>query len=123
MDWDGDGRANELDEWIELYNAGSEPTDLSGWLLQAAANEIGYRIPDGTLLDRNAFLVLYRKETGIVLEDGGGTVRLLEASGQLVDAVTFGAVGADANYYRSEAGPWFIGRLPSPGAPNVELIP
>ena len=33
MDWDGDGRANELDEWIELYNASTESIALDGMYL------------------------------------------------------------------------------------------
>jgi hypothetical protein len=33
VDADGDGVPDELDEWIELYNAGSIAASLGGWLL------------------------------------------------------------------------------------------
>lgn len=33
--------------------------------------------------------------------------------------VTFGEVGADASYDRSETGSWAISTLPSPGRPNA----
>jgi hypothetical protein len=123
-DWDGNGTADELDEWIELYNAGTAPINLSGWLLDDAEDgSAPYPTPAGVVLEPGAFLVLYRQKTGIVLDDGGDTVRLLDASGQAVDAVTFGAVGADASYNRSESGSWYVGPLPSPGAPNIAPLP
>jgi hypothetical protein len=123
-DWDKDGTADELDEWIELYNAGTAPLDLSGWLLDDAEDgSAPYQIPTGTALEPGAFLVLYRQTTGIILDDGGDTVRLLDPSGQVVDAVTFGEVGADASYNRSESGSWYVDPLPSPGAPNAVPMP
>jgi len=119
IDWDQDGTANELDEWIELYNAGTSAVDLGGWTLGAEKGSAPYLIPISVTLKPGAFLVLYRQETGIALADGGDTVRLLETSGQLVDAVTFGPLDPDSSYNRSEAGDWHTSWLPTPGAPNV----
>jgi hypothetical protein len=123
-DWDQDGTGNELDEWVELHNAGTTTVDLGGWLLDDAESDSSpYALPAGTILEPGAFLVLYRQETGIVLDDGGDTVRLLDPSGQVADAVTFGEVGAGASYNRSDSGDWYIALLPSPGAPNVAPVP
>lgn len=78
-DWDGNGVADERDEWVELYNAGTASIDLSNWFLDDAEGESDpYQIPDGTVLEPGAFLVLYQQETGIVLGDGGDTARLLD---------------------------------------------
>jgi hypothetical protein len=66
---------------------------------------------------------LYRQQTGIILDDDGDTVRLLDPSSQVVDAVTFGEIAADVSYNRSESDSWYIGPLPSPGAPNVSPVP
>jgi hypothetical protein len=119
-DWDGNGVVDELDEWIELYNVGPGPADLGGWLLDGTKDgSAPYRIPDGTVLEPRAFLVLHRQGTGIALEDSGDTLHFLEPSGQVWDAVTFGEIGADASYNRSESGGWAISTLPSPGAPNA----
>jgi hypothetical protein len=119
-DWDQDGVADELDEWIELYNAGTSAVDLGGWSLDdAEASDAAYVLPAGVTLEPGAFLVLYRQETGISLDDDGDTVRLLDASGELVGTVTFGPLDADASYSRAEAGDWHTSLLPSPGAPNA----
>ena len=80
------------------------------------------RSPCDAVLGPGAFLVLYRQKTGIVLENGGDTVRLLDTSGREVDTVTFPEVGADASYNRSESGSWYASPLPSPDALNTVLV-
>jgi hypothetical protein len=122
-DWDGDGTANELDEWVELYNAGPVPVDLAGWQVADGAvdSSTPYRIAADMVLDPGAFLVLYRQKTGLELGDGGDTVRLLDPAGQVVDSVTFGEIGADASYARGRAGGWYVTPLPTPGAKPVPV--
>lgn len=49
---DGDG---ESSDWIELYNAGPGPVDLSGWSLTDSANNLNkWEFPAGTTLAQNA---------------------------------------------------------------------
>jgi hypothetical protein len=97
---------------------------LGGWTLDdAEEGNASYVLPAGVALDPGAFLVLYRQETGICLDDGGDTVRLLDALGQVVDAVTFGPLESDTSYSRSELGDWRASLLPSPGAPNASAAP
>ncbi|MGC8838334.1 MAG: carbohydrate binding domain-containing protein, partial [Anaerolineae bacterium] len=38
VDWNGDGQANADDEWIELYNLGTQPVDLGQWMLDDVAD-------------------------------------------------------------------------------------
>jgi hypothetical protein len=72
------------DEWIELYNSGSEPVDLTGWTLQAA---------DGT-----PAIDIASKATGPVII-GPGNFFLLERTdddtvpGIAADAIYTGALG------------------------------
>jgi hypothetical protein len=123
-DWDGNGIADELDEWIELYNAGTTQVDLGRWLIDNAQNgSAAYQIPAGVVLDPGAFLVLHRQKTGIILHDDGGKVRLVDTSGRVVDEVTFGTVDADASYNLSESGSWYVSPLPSPGMLNTIPMP
>jgi hypothetical protein len=123
-DWDGDGTADERDEWIELYNGGATAVDLGGWILEGAAKAdpvkpISYVIPAGTVIQPGGYLVLYRKDTGIVLDDGGNAVQLVSAQGKIVDATIFNTVKADTSYGRGANGTWYRHLTPSPGKPNV----
>ena len=50
-------------EWVELYNAGSSPVDLSLWIFTddtgyAYNNEGNFTIPNGTQIDPGGFLIL-----------------------------------------------------------------
>lgn len=122
MDWNGDGVADAEDEWIEIRSRSSSETDLSGWKLQSRATEArSYRIAEDTVLRPNGFLVLYRSETGVALNDGGDTVALYTERGDLVDRVGFGELPADASYSRVEEDgeTWEISPFPSPGLPNA----
>ena len=124
VDWDEDGTADDLDEWIELYNAGTTAIDLGGWSLDDGVDDTApYLIPEGTVLEPGTFVVFYRQETGIVLEDGGGEVRLIGSDGAVMDSVVFGALAADSSYSRDEAGDWHYDWPPSPGEPNLPSQP
>jgi len=43
------------DEYLELYNKGTEPIDVSGWKLSSG---ISYTIPDGTIIPADGYLVI-----------------------------------------------------------------
>jgi hypothetical protein len=124
VDWDGNGTADNRDEWIELYNAGSTVVDLSGWFLDdAEGDSTSYRIPAGTVLQPGAFAVFYRQETGLTLNDDGDEGRLLKPNGDVMDAVVFGELATGASYSRGRQGTWHANWPPSPGAPNIPPRP
>ena len=43
------------EEWIELYNRGSQPVDLSGWTLEGG---VRYEMPAGTMIGAGEYLVI-----------------------------------------------------------------
>jgi hypothetical protein len=123
-DWDGDGNADELDEWIEIYNAGETAVDVGNWLIDSGSDrDVMYSLPVETVLGPGEYLVLYRQKTGIALNDGGGSIKLLASDGVVVDAVAFGEVDAGASYSRDDGGTWYVSLLPSPGSANVGAVP
>jgi hypothetical protein len=124
VDVDGDGVPDELDEWIELYNAGSTAVSLGGWLLDdGEGGSAPYQIPEAVVLQPGAFAVFGGQETRIVLDDSGDTVRLSASEGTVVDAVTFGPLAPNASYSRGEDGTWHTDWPPSPGRPNLPYLP
>jgi hypothetical protein len=120
IDWDRDGTTGPLDEWIELHNSGPVAVDISGWSLRSAGSgRSAYRLPKGTIMSPGAFAVFFRRETGLVLEDGGDEVRVVAGGGTVVDVVAFGALAPDASYSRGSPGVWHAGWPPSPYTVNL----
>jgi hypothetical protein len=120
-DWDGDGKADEQDEWIELYNAGTDTVELGGWAIGNGVDT--YLLPAETVLRPGALVVFFQKQTGIPLGDSGGVVQLIGATAEVVDSVTYGALGPDASYSRDETGAWHSDWPPSPGRVNAPSGP
>ena len=99
-------------DWVELYNPTDTPIELSGYQLQDNDDSHLYVFPDGIALEGGAFWVLEGKNSeneftfpfGLGGED---SVRLLDASGDLVDEVSW--LDGDAPAGRS------LGRYPDGG--------
>jgi hypothetical protein len=124
VDWDGDGKANAADEWIELINATGRPVDLSGWRLETGrGGGTIYRIPRRTVLRAGAILIFYQRQTRLRLEDVGGLIRLVDRGGKVADSVRYGALGPDASYGRVAKNVWHGDWPPSPGTPNGPAAP
>jgi hypothetical protein len=95
--------AEDVHEFVELQNAGASAVDLGGWALSGA---VDFTFPAGTTLPAGAFKVVAknvgRLQTvygiggalgpfGGKLSNRGDTVRLKDAAGGTVDAVTYSA--------------------------------
>ncbi len=92
---------DRLDEWIELFNAGDEPVDLSSWRLSEG---VFYTFEDGTRIPAGAHLVVcadverIQQRYGLEhvagnwtdeLSDGGERIALVDREGAEVDALTY----------------------------------
>ena len=88
-------------EFVELYNRGSEPLDLTGFRF---TNGIRYAFPDGLVIPTGGYVVVaedpsllaehYSFEQALgpysgQLADSGETLRLVDARGNLVDEVRY----------------------------------
>jgi hypothetical protein len=113
-----DGIIGEPDEWVELYNGGAITVDLGGWSLDDGEGSEPYWIPAGTLVPSGVFALFHGQVTGLVLDDTGDIVRLLDFNGAVVDAVAFGQLAPNASYSRDDFGTWHTDWSPSPGARN-----
>ena len=70
-------------EWVELYNPLASPVNLSYFLLE------DYLIPYGTVIPAKSWLVFYRPQTGIALNNTGDSVKLFFPDGLLADETNF----------------------------------
>ncbi len=92
-------------EWIELYNAGTNAVDLTGWRLTKGVSFTftNLTIPVGGYLvvaaDQAVFATNYPGVTNVVgnwtgkLRNSGDTIELHDATGQQVDSVTYANEG------------------------------
>ncbi len=124
-DWNGDGKINPGDEYIELINHGVINVNLNNYSLDDEVN-IGsapYKLPSITIRPGQR-IVFYGSETGLLLSDGGDGVRLLKPNGQLMDAFNYTTVGyPDQAYCRlpddGGADDWNNSCYPTPGLRNA----
>jgi hypothetical protein len=88
-------------EWIELYNAGTEDIDLGNWSLD---DEDGGSSPHvfaaDTVIEAQDFLVVYRTESDLALNNDADTVRLFNFEGTLQEEVTYESAPEGQSYAR-----------------------
>lgn len=109
-------KTHDPDDWIELYNSGAEPLDLSGYQLKDSDDSHFFSIPPATTLREGAYLVICRDSTkfravyphvaAVIgnfpfgLAGDGDRVRLYNANSVLQGFVVYGVVAPwplDAN--------------------------
>ena len=124
-DWNKDGKANAGNEYIELYNnRGDASVDLSNWILDdAMGSSPPYTIPAGAAIAPKGFLVFFRSQTGVELDDAGDTVRLSRPGSPanvVVDVFEYSNSRPDVPYSRTPdgTGSFTRGFTPTPGFAN-----
>jgi len=86
---------NTSDQWIELYNNGSEAVSLNLWKIeQTNGDKKSFTLNASAVIQSKNFLVLTGGQTGIVLDRNGDTVKLINDQNTLVDSQSyFGVIG------------------------------
>lgn len=117
-------------DWIELYNAGTEAVDLSGWgLSDSAGRPRKWQFPSGTTIAPGQYLGVLltdKQVSGQLCADfrlsleGGYTVTLSRADGTLVDRAWLPEQYADLTYGRVEGrSGFYYFDVPTPQAANT----
>lgn len=126
---DDDGGTEEFDDWIEIYNAGGTPVDLSGmYLSDDLSDPFASKIPNGVTIPAGGFLLLWADEQGsqgplhlnFKLGKSGETVGLFYIDGRTIDSKTFSSQDDNKSFGRSVNGgaTWQQFTNPTPGASN-----
>jgi len=88
-------------EWIEIYNASTTNVNLGNWSLD---DEDGgsdpYIFPAGTIIEAQDFLVIYRSESDISLNNDADEVRLFDFENTLQDNVSYDRAPEGESYAR-----------------------
>ena len=124
----------DYDDWIEIYNPGSEPVNIGGMYISddktdLTAWQIPNTAPDSTTIPAGGFLVLWADKqpdqgvlhVNIKLSSKGEDIVLTAPNGTtVIDSLTFGKQTTDVSMGRLPDGSdhWEFFDNPTPGAPN-----
>jgi len=119
----GNGQFND---WLELYNAGNTPVDLTNWHLSDSGNPTEWAFPNSTIISAKGFLLIWADGTGTGLHTsfklgaGGEQLTLFNPGGTKVSEVVFVEQPTDISYGLQTDGnlPWGYFAKPTPGASN-----
>lgn len=108
------------DEFVELKNIGTETVSIAGWKLNDSSTGKDYIIVSETLAP-NSIITIYRKQSGIALNNSGGEdVQLSLSNGVLVTKTSYtGSVTDGMSYSRTAEGTYVWSTV---GTPNKENI-
>ncbi len=122
------GPDGDYPDWIELYNAGTEPVDLSGMYLTDDLTNPKWQFPEGTTIGPNGYLVIWADNTlyprslhaSFGLNATGEEIGLFAHDEEtLIDSITFGVQDDDASFGRFPDGsPSWTFLTPTPGEAN-----
>lgn len=115
-----------LSDWVELHNTGSDPADISGFVLSDNVNNDKYTFPQGTVLPAGSYLL-------VCCADGEGedlapfhlsarvseSIVLKDAQGRIVEMLWTCPMEAFGSMALTESG-WSATNTPTPGCENTQ---
>ena len=116
----------EYSDWLEIFNDGTSPVNLSGWRLSDSGDNTEWSIPSGTILPADSFLLIWADGTGTGLHTSfslsadGEELTLYNNAGTKVDFIAFPAQLTDVSYGRETNGAstWGFFNQPTPRKSN-----
>ena len=109
---------DEQNEWIEIANNNNFAVDLAKWRLKDTIGATKtYTFPEKSVAPANGFLVVYRTESKIALQNSGDGLELFNPEEKLADKVEFPKSPNNQSYNRVLSA-WQWSKILTPGLPN-----
>jgi hypothetical protein len=109
-------------EYIELYNTGSETASLNRWTLSnSEGTPTTFIINASGIISPHGFLLIHQSQMGIIFSKNGDTIRLTDEKNTLVDSQSYpGTLGYNTSMGRSPDGgqSWTVCNSYTPDLPN-----
>ena len=109
--------------FLELFNRGNQPRDISGGYLSDDPATNKFRIPSGTIIAGRSYAVFRAEQLGFPLTSAGAALYFSDPEQtQVIQAVRFGAQlpGASVGCYPDGSGDLYPLAAATPGAANRE---
>lgn len=107
------------DEYIELYNSGSESIAVIGLVLKTG-KELSYSFKlQGTVIEPKQYLALYSKDTKLVLSNSGGKAELQTGEGMTLSSTELYSATQDGESYSFDGTNWRWTKVQTPNQENV----
>jgi hypothetical protein len=119
----------DASDWIELYNPGGEPANLSGYgLSDDPLDSLKWRFGN-TVMPAGGYLIVFASDknrhaaqlhTNFKISASGETLVLADSNGVILDRIAVPACATDISYARiNDAGPAWGFQIPTPGVKNA----
>lgn len=122
--------SGNYEDWVELYNQGSQEVDISGYYLSNEKSDTTkWKVPSGTTIPANGFLLIWldNKDTELhasfKLDKDGDIIILYDDSKERLDIMNFHEMGKDISYGRATDGGtlWSQFKTPTPTGANYTV--
>ena len=114
---------DENDEFVELYNAGSEPVSLDGYKIQTGLDYSHSVTLSAQTIEPGGFFVLTSGASSLSLTNSGGRVRLLDPSGDVMSESDAYGQADEGESWSLISGTWQWTSKPTPATTNVYAAP
>ena len=120
-DWNNDGDIGSAsDQFIELWNNGADPVDVSDWLLDdiSEGGSAPCRLAWNTTIEPNGYIVIFRESSRIELDYwDGDTATISDSMGNVMDTLSFPEEDSwwDTSYVKASNGTVSKASPPTPG--------
>ncbi len=116
---------DQTGEWIELYNDSTDEVNLKNWTLEdLAGNTHQFIIGNDLVIPPKGYIVIFRSQSGITLNDESDGVTLYQPNGHLLyQTPLFYGAKNDISWARAPDNTWSFTSTPAPAAQNKITVP
>lgn len=108
---------SDSEEFIELFNFGTDDIDLENWSLHDASKTGKYTFKESSIIEARSYLTLFRDTFSFALNNTNETVTLSDSRDKVIDTAAYAKSSKDASYNFSPSG-WRWSGIVTPDADN-----
>jgi hypothetical protein len=116
-------QVDSTDEFIELYNPGSEPVDASGYMLESGTDFRYHFTLADTIVPAGGYVAVMAADSHLSLTNSGTAVRLVNPAGETIDTVANYGPAKSGQSWALDNGAWQWTTTPTAGQANTFTMP